>query len=99
MSSLRDSIVSHFHPGLPPWAVTFRSCGADFVEQHSTCSLETEFSRTHLSAAIPEKRFAQLENLLSLHHRAASTVSFNPTALVTATRVESRGLPRGDKAR
>src|SRR5712692_2982351 len=32
-------------------------------------------------------------------HDSASTVSFSPTALVTATRVESRGLPRADKAR
>ena len=30
---------------------------------------------------------------------SASTVSFRPTALVTAARVESRGLPRADKAR
>jgi hypothetical protein len=32
-------------------------------------------------------------------HDAASTVSFKPIALVTATRVESRGFPRSDKAR
>src|SRR5580692_1087663 len=32
-------------------------------------------------------------------HGAVSTVSFKPTALVTATRVESRGFPRTDKAR
>lgn len=32
-------------------------------------------------------------------YRAGSTVSFNPTALVTATRVESRGFPFADKAR
>ena len=31
--------------------------------------------------------------------RAASTVSFKPTALVTATSVESRGFPRADNAR
>jgi hypothetical protein len=30
---------------------------------------------------------------------ASSTVSFSPTALVTATSVESRGFPRRDKAR
>src|SRR5712692_10304071 len=32
-------------------------------------------------------------------HDSASTVSFSPTALVTATRVERRGFPRADKAR
>ncbi len=32
-------------------------------------------------------------------HPLASTVSFNPTALVTATSVESRGFPLADKAR
>jgi hypothetical protein len=31
--------------------------------------------------------------------RAVSTVSFNPTALVTATSVESRGFPRSDNSR
>lgn len=31
-------------------------------------------------------------------NQAASTVSFNPIALVTATKVERRGLPRADSA-
>jgi hypothetical protein len=35
----------------------------------------------------------------AIPHRALSTVSFNPTARVTATSVESRGFPFADKAR
>lgn len=42
--------------------------------------------------------FAAIGKLISTG-QAASTVSFKPMALVTATNVDRRGLPRADNAR